>query len=68
MFDIIERVTGMSIESFAQKVLFEPLNMEKTTYDIRSIDKFYACPSSYSDNSEKFLKNGWITLLLVKEA
>ena len=57
LLDIIERVTGMSIESFAQKVLFEPLNMEKTTYDIRSIDKkFYACPSSYSDNSEKVLE------------
>ncbi|HOV69610.1 MAG TPA: serine hydrolase domain-containing protein [Clostridia bacterium] len=37
IMDIIERVSGMRIEDFAQKILFEPLDMKHTTYDIRKL-------------------------------
>ena len=43
--DVIQRVTGMSIDEFARETLFEPLGMERTTYDTEKLkDKDIALP------------------------
>jgi len=34
---IIERVSGMDYETYAQKMLFEPLGMKDTTFDMRRV-------------------------------
>lgn len=34
---IIERITGMDYETYAQKVLFEPLGMTSSTFDMRRV-------------------------------
>jgi serine-type D-Ala-D-Ala carboxypeptidase len=39
ILDIIERVTMMAIEDFARKVLFDPLEMSATTYDVAGLKK-----------------------------
>ena len=37
LMDVIQRVTGESIETYAQRVLFKPLGMKATNYDINCI-------------------------------
>ena len=68
LLDVIERVTGLTIETFAQQVLFKPLMMEKTTYDIGSIEKkHYACPTTFSENGETVLEE-WMAYPPIGEA
>jgi serine-type D-Ala-D-Ala carboxypeptidase len=37
IMDVIQRITGLSLEEFGQEVLFKPLNMSKTTFDITKL-------------------------------
>lgn len=38
LMDIIEKVTGVTLEEFAQEVLFKPLGMNHTTYEPASLN------------------------------
>ncbi len=39
LMDLLERRTGKSIEELGQELLFKPLGMSHTTFDVRKIDK-----------------------------
>lgn len=51
LMDIIERITGDTLNNFAKKVLFDPMDMKDTTYEIGSLKRDeYVLPYSRGEN------------------
>ena len=54
LMDVIERVCGLDIETFAQENLFQPLGMDDTTYDTRKLSPQQTV-MPYQKNNDSFL-------------
>lgn len=59
LMDVIERITGRSMEEFARAELFDPLEMSQTTYEIKHLEeKDYVLPwKKCNENAYDYLKN-----------